>query len=68
MSGPLPQPEWAKVREWADEGLARAHDALEHHSPEHVSAELRGRIKALRALIAWGEPEPLPDFTPPPEY
>lgn len=68
MSAPLPQMEWAKVRAWADECIERARDTLEHSAPEHTAAETRGRIKALRALIAWGEPEEMPDYTPPPEY
>lgn len=68
MSAPIPQAEWRIVRAAIDEMIERARDNLEHNNPETDTAALRGRIKALRALIAWGEPEPIPEIDQPPDY
>lgn len=68
MSAPLASYEWEKVRKWAEERISETHKRLESALDPIATAQERGRIKALRSLIEWGEPEPAPEIDTPPPY
>lgn len=52
----MQEPRWSEVKAWAETCIANLHEALEHQQPEFSTAEKRGEIKALRALLKLGEP------------
>ena len=59
MSGPLPSPEWAKVRAWADGRIAETQALMESPLLGIDATQVhRGTLLALRKLIEWGEPTP----------
>ena len=49
--------DWRAIERWARDGIEKARDALESAGLAPTETErLRGRIQALRALLALGEP------------
>lgn len=58
---PLNSGDWRKVREIIDQRIALHQLSLESSNHDALAtAMLRGRIRELRDLIAWGEPRSAP--------
>lgn len=52
----MAEPRWKEVEEQAQAYLEKCRQALEHHQPESMTAQLRGEIKAIHWLLALTEP------------
>lgn len=58
MMPPLQRQDWARVRAEIDRCIDQARRHLENPGNDLPATNFwRGRIRALRDLIAWGEPE-----------